>query len=151
MRVFFSKLIVLPALFALISCKGSNVDSINEQSLTSKDYNEIEAYKISWNDIFAIESNDYYVYFYSTTCSHCKSIKNQIIDYALKEGSMYFIEFSDEVVISKDIKNTIGATSVSELSILGTPSLLEILDHRVSLNIAGSKAILDFLQIPSSN
>ncbi|MBR0295389.1 MAG: hypothetical protein IJQ67_05765 [Bacilli bacterium] len=62
---------------------------------------------------------------------------------------MYFVEFNDDVTITIDIKNTIGVSSVSDLSILGTPSLIEIVNHRVSNNLAGEKTILDFLKISS--
>ena len=150
MRTIFSKLIFLPCLFSLISCR--EVVKEDSETITSEhDYEEIKDREIAWNDIFTIDIPQYFVYFYSPNCSHCKEIKNVIIEYALEDGNMYFVRFSDEVVVSFDIKNTIGITSIDELSILGTPSLIEIIDNVLISNIAGSKAILNYLEIPFPN
>lgn len=148
MRNIFLKLSFLSILMTLTSCIGKGGIS-NEISITNHDYSEVEKFQISWNEIFDIDLNQYLVYVYSKRCSHCQNIKNQIIDYALKEENMYFVEFNDDVTVTIDIKNTIGVSSVSDLSILGTPSLIEITNHEVSNNLAGEKAILDFLKIPS--
>ena len=147
MRTIFSKLIFLPCLFTLVSCQHEET-SIDSKEEIEHDYDEISDKEITWEEMFMIEKAQYLIYFYSPTCSHCKEIKNEIIDYALSKDNFYFLRYSDDVIIAPEIKSTIGATSIDEVAILGTPSLIEIIDGVLSSNIAGSKAILDFLKIP---
>ena len=146
MRNIFLKAVCLPCFFALISCRGDKTES-SDYTVYEHDYNEIEELLISWGDIFKIEDPRYYVYFYSETCSHCKNIKNEVIGYSLSNQTpMYFVTFNKEVVVSHDISNTIGLTSVEGLSILGTPSLLDIESGVIVQNIAGETAILNYLK-----
>lgn len=147
MRNIFSTVIFLPCLFTLISCKGGHFSNETTKESIEHSYDEISDREIVWNDIFSISCPDYFVYFYSPTCSHCNRIKNVIIEYALTNESMYFIRFSDDVVVSGDVKNTIGVNSIDNLSILGTPSLLEVKNKVVETNIAGERAILEFLNL----
>ena len=150
MRTIFSKLIFLPCLFGLIACQ-KEIKNSKELEKTEHDYEEIENREIGWNDLFSIGIPQYFVYFYSPYCSHCKEIKDSIIEYALQDERMYFVKFSDEVIVAPDVENTIGATSIEDVAILGTPSLIEITNHTVTTNLAGSKAILNYLGIPSPN
>ena len=147
MRTIFSKLLLLPCLFALTSCKKKGLD-FEVDDVIEHDYAEVADKEIKWDQLFLIEESQYLVYFYSPSCSHCREIKNQIIDYALDNDNFYFIKYSDEVVVSPEIKSTIGATSIDDVSILGTPSLIEILDGVLIYNLAGTKEILNFLNIP---
>ena len=147
MRTIFSKLIFLPCLFALVSCQHEET-SIDSSEEIKHDYDEVIDREILWKEMFMVEKAQYFIYFYSPTCSHCKEIKNEIIDYALSIDNFYFIKYSDDVIIAPEIKSTIGATSPDEVAILGTPSLIEIIDGVLTNNMAGSKTILDFLEIP---
>lgn len=147
MRTIFSKLIFLPCLFSLVSCQNNDISS-EESKASEHDYGEIIDRQIEWNGLFLVGIPQYFVYFYSPTCSHCNQIKNVIIEYALKDERMYFVKYSDEIRIAPDIENTIGATSVDDVAILGTPSLIEISNSVLKMNIAGTKAILTYLEIP---
>lgn len=144
MRTIFSKLIFLPCLFSLISCQKEAKET-KESGNTEHDYGEIIEREIGWNDLFSIGIPQYFVYFYSPYCSHCKEIKDVIIEYALQDERMYFVKFSDEVIVAPLVEDTIGATCIEDVAILGTPSLIEITNHVVVCNLAGSKAILDYL------
>ena len=146
MRTIFSKLFFLPCLFSLISCKDESLSS-GKKEITEHDYEEIIDREIGWNDLFSIGIPQYFVYFYSPTCSHCKEIKDAIIEYALEDERMHFVKFSDEVTVAPYIDNTIGATCIDDVAILGTPSLIEIINGAVSNNMAGAKAILNFLNL----
>ena len=146
MKNFFSGLIFLPCLFAITSCK----EEMSSQ-LTSRTYEEVIDKEILWGNIFDIDLDDYIVYFYSPSCGHCRSIKDIIISYALETDNFYLLRFNEEVVVSHDVSKTIGVKDIENLSILGTPALIEIEEHEVIKNIAGSQAILDFLHLPSSH
>ena len=144
MRTIFSKLTFFPCLFAIVSCNYKSKTIENSEN-TSHDYGEISSHEIMWKDLFSIGIPQYFVYFYSPTCSHCNEIKQTIIEYALSDERMYFVKYSDEITISPFVGDTIGATTIEEVSIMGTPSLIEITDGVLTKNIAGTNAILKFL------
>lgn len=100
-------------------------------------YDEVKDKHVFYSDIFSIESNTYYVYFYSTTCSHCNNLKEFIISLALQRDDIYFVEASQEIVFLKSIEETIGLTSIEGFGILGYPSLIKIEEHIIKKNIAG--------------
>ncbi len=147
MRTIFQKLFLLVSMFSLISCSGEEVAS--ESSQTSEHtYEEVSYLQIEWNDIFCVDEIYYLVYIYSEYCGHCNSMKNSIIDFALNPAKpLYFLKFSSEIPVSTNVENTIGASDVSEVSILGTPTLLEIYDKKITSNIAGASEICEFLDI----
>ena len=147
MRTIFTKLAFLPCLFALVSCQGRNISSINTASKLSHDYKEIEDKIIEWKDIFSICYPRYFVYIYSETCSHCNAIKNEVIEFSINSpDTFFFVRFNkEEIALTSDVKKTIGAKSVCDLSILGTPTLIEIVEGAVANNIAGSTQALEFL------
>ena len=144
MRTIFSKLVFLPCLFTLLSCQHED-ESFSISETTEHEYDEVMDKEITWNEMFSIEQSQYLIYFYSTTCSHCKEIKNQIIEYALSNDNFFFIKYSDDVIIAPEVKSTIGATSPCDVAILGTPSLVEIENGVLINNLAGVKEIMNFL------
>lgn len=112
--------------------------------VVEREYFEVVDYEIFWDEIFAINADKYYVYIYSTTCSHCSEIKNWIIDLALNRKDIYFLKGNSQSVISTNISNTIGATEVKDVSILGYPTLLQISNKILTMNLAGNVKIKDF-------
>ena len=56
------------------------------------EYFEVEDMSINWSDILNQNKTTYYVYIYSTTCNHCKELKNWIIETALSRGDIYFVK-----------------------------------------------------------
>ena len=142
MKNILSNVLFLPCLFILIAC-----DRKEKVVFTEHDYIEVRDREIGWNDVFSPAKIDYFVYFYSRRCSHCNAIKDKVIDYSLKVDNMYFIEFDSDVKVGNNAELTIGKTTIDDLFILGTPSLLEIKDKMVTMNIAGEDDILSFLRI----
>ena len=145
-------------LFLLVSlalCLSGCVSSHSKSTLikTSSEFNstrnyeytEISEYRIVWSEIFDIELNEYFVYLFQRTCSHCQSLKNEVIETALERKDIFFVEDSSDVVFSEDVSNTIGLKSVDELSILGFPTLLKIEDGTLIKNVAGVKEIRSLL------
>ena len=55
------------------------------------------------------------------------------------------MEYSKEIPTLSNVAETIGKEKVEEISILGTPTLLNISNGSLALNIAGEKEILDYL------
>lgn len=148
MRIHLSLLLVA---FGLFACDGNIVSNDSVSSSNEHTYDEVSHLHIDWDDIFSILDEYYYVYVYSTHCGYCQKIKNPIIEFALSgNDNFYFVEFSNDVTVSTNVSNTIGASSIEDLSILGTPSLVVIQNHYVTDNMAGLEAICTFLDIDSS-
>ena len=120
--------------------------SIKVSELTKQDYKDIEQYKITWKDLFSQANSEYFVYIYSVSCSHCNDIKRDIINFVLNQTyPTYVIEYNKEIPISSYVEDSIGSTRFEYVSIIGTPSLLQIVEGVLSLNVAGSKEILQIL------
>ena len=136
------KLLLSAFAIALTSCVDSKTESSGRvitytSSYKEHSYDEVKDKHIFYSDIFSIESDIYYVYFYSTTCSHCNNLKEFIIPLALQRGDIYFVEASQEIVFLKSVEETIGLTSIEGFGILGYPSLIKIEEHIVKKNLAG--------------
>ena len=107
----------------------------------SHEYSEVSDYELTWETIFNVDEENYYVYIYSTTCTHCEELKNYIIEKALNRGDIYFVKGSSKDQVTTDTKKLIGAENPGDIYILGYPSLLLILSHKCTKNLAGSPQI----------
>ena len=143
------KLLLSITLLLLTCC--SNPKSNYQCEIREHDYDEIADQIINWENLFSIHQDDYYCYIFSTRCTHCNNIKNLVIDTALEMDNFYFVLFDSTIPISGYVQNTIGATSYSDVSILGTPTLLRIENSTLTINIAGEKQITEYLQKPCNS
>lgn len=146
------KILLLPFLLTSACTKKENVISfssvsIRNSSTISHEYTEINNLIISWDEIFEMKDENYFVYIFSRTCSHCQSMKNEIIEFAINFSSIYFVEDSEKIVFKNDIKYTIGLTSAENLAIVGFPTLLEIKDKILVKNAAGKEKIFEVLKM----
>lgn len=137
------KFLLLTFLILQICSCSSNELIIYEDNL---DYDLISEFQISWNDIFNQKENEYLVYFYSQTCGYCEDIKEDILRfYKDSEICMYFVSDKENFVIGHDINNTIGCDDISSFYIIGTPTLVEVCNHSILMNLGGVSKIYDFL------
>ncbi len=127
------------------SSSQSSTKQISEE--INHTYSEIKNKKLTWNYLFFDAESPYFVYCYSLTCSHCNSIKNKIIEYALKVENFYFYEDSLLTKFSDDIYSTIGISSSENLAIKGFPTLLKIEQSKLTKNIYGEGSIFNELYI----
>lgn len=144
MRYFQKLLSLLPILF-LGSCavieEPENKDYSSYTSVENYSYSDVKDKEILYSNIFGVESNSYYVYFYSRTCSHCNDFKSFIIPKIIERSDIYLVEASEQVTIVEDVSITIGVSSIENFGILGYPSLVKIDEKVVSKNIAGINPI----------
>ena len=129
----------------LMGCKKSvtSSETVSSSETVIYDYDVVQDKMIDWNNLFSIEKDKYSVYIYSTRCGHCNEIKQDVISHALNDDSFYFVEYNQSIPITDNIEPTIGKSSVEDISILGTPTLLVIENKILIKNIAGAKAILE--------
>lgn len=119
-------------------CKSGVFSRESESEVKEYNYRDIDYLIIPWENIFNINSNDYFVYVYSLTCSHCNEIKQEIISYALTHDDFYLVTMNDSIPLIRNPNTTIGATKYQDVGIAGTPTLLQIKDHILINNVAGT-------------
>ena len=133
---------MLAVFMSALGCISSCVNRTEKEY----DYSDFEDCFISWENALNCAESQYFVYIFSKTCHACKEIKNDVLNYAAREKySFYFVEYSNEIPSGEDIDQTIGAKYIKDVYIRGIPSLLEIENGQVALNIAGTTEILKFL------
>ena len=141
---------IFAAISLIPSCSKSTSQTepkSSQKEVVNHEYSEVVKYTIIWESIFEQEKDKYFVYFYSLTCSHCASLKNSIIEYALKNKNLYFVQASEDVHISEDVTDSVGAISTSELAIKGYPTLIEI-DQKVCVSLfSGTQEIISKLNL----
>ena len=106
-----------------------------------RNYSDVSEYELTWEAIFDVNEDQYYVYVYSTTCSHCDELKNYIVEKALQREDVYFIKGTSRDQITSDSSKLIGAQKSDDVWILGYPSLLKISSQKVTKNLAGVNQI----------
>ena len=118
------------------------------QTIVERSYDEINEYRIFWSDIFHQVYPLYFVYLYSETCSHCKSIKDKMIEYGVNQTRpIYFVESSPEHSLGEEFDKNEPVYDIDSLVIRGYPTLLR-LEENVVVNIAeGTREILQELNI----
>ena len=129
----------------IIICSGCSLTSnqkqdqqiINVDVPTDHDYQEVSDYELTWESMFDVNENNYYVYFYSLTCSHCLELKNYIIGKALDRGDIYFVKGSSKDQVTNDSKKLIGAEIPEDFYILGYPTIALISNKKCTKNMAG--------------
>ena len=133
----------LTSLAIVVSCSPIRETTNNKNIVEQEEI--IKNKEIPWLEALNQKENHYIIFVYSETCGHCHDMMDEIIDFA-KSGILvtYFINTrKNEVTVSREIiENT---TDITELSILGTPTILEIESKTVIKNIAGIDKCLTFL------
>ena len=133
----------LTSLAIVVSCSPSRETTNNKNVIEQEEI--IKNQSISWFDALNQKENNYIVFVYSETCGYCHDMMDEIIDFAKSEILVtYFINSQIyKVPISNEIKENIA--DINQLSILGTPTILEIDNKIVVNNIAGIDKCLNFL------
>ena len=148
-RYFMKKLKRLKFLLMIFLLNGCSAEDQNtvvfeEENViieTQRSYDEITDYELVWENIFDVDSENYYVYFYSTTCSHCQEMKNYMIGKALERKDIYFIKGSSKDQITNDLKNQKYAENPEDIWILGYPTLIKIVSKKCIKYCTGTSQI----------
>ena len=105
------------------------------------EYDEISEFELLRENMFDVESDHYYVYFYSLSCNHCAEIKNYMIEKAVERKDIYFIKGTSKDKITNDEKMLINAENPENFYILGYPTLALISEKKCTKNLAGISKI----------
>lgn len=138
MRHFY--LSIFSSLLLLSSCQNKEIikNDIHHS------YEEVSQYFIYFDDIFNIDIDLYYVYFFSYQCIHCNNIKDQIIDFALDiNNDFYFCHFESTFPRCDEYYHSlVGVSSLSDICLVGTPELIKIMDKNIIDFFLGEEEIL---------
>ena len=141
MKTKFLFLICLIGLGSCVQEDNGSLPSPTETIEIERSYSEIKDYELDLDNCFSIEQEHYYLYFYSTTCSHCEELKNVIIAEALDRQDIFFIKSSNKIQLTNDRDLVIGAENPGDISILGYPTLLKIDSGKCVKNCVGNSEI----------
>lgn len=132
-------LFLLPLL--LTACDSQN---------TIYSYADVKGKHLTYENIFLPTNPHYFIYVYSGGCYVCASIKQDIINYSLKHENFYFLLYCHEFVPTSedfDQSSILGASKNSEVYLIGTPTMLEIKEGKISEYYLGMEKILTKLGI----
>lgn len=130
--------------FLLLSCSSANK---TEDKIY--DYDDVDTH-ISWSDIFIQEEENYSVYFYSKTCSHCLEIKQDFLQYYFtNKEKIYLVESNEDTKIGP-VSDITGVNSNDSFYIFGTPFLINLKNHAISKYYGGTKQILEYIENQSN-
>ena len=140
MRKFFR---ILTFLLLLTSCQNNQTPSNSKH-----EYSEIVEMKISYLDVFFIQDNEYYIYYYQESCYHCHGIKSKVISFALNsEVSFYFVEvIEDYGFLSRTKEDTIGTNDPLKAFALMTPQLSLVKNGYITETYIGDEEILNIIE-----
>ena len=137
--------LVLVAMFA--SCTPATSEQMSKNAFSEHEIVNIQ--QIKWSDVLSQIETNYLVFFYSETCQHCHQIMGDVISFATSDiVKTYFLDIKKseiKVPIKNEIDETIGVTSVDDLFIAGTPTIIEVEEGIVKANVPGKDECLTFL------
>lgn len=90
-----------------------------------------------FEEILTKPEEDYLVYYYSETCSHCSEIKDEVLQFADDNSNGYKVYFIDAASI-------MGTNPVSGMT--GTPSMVVVENNAITDLVVGSIEIPKLLE-----
>ena len=145
MRKKFLSLLITPL---LIGCQNLGKQDSAANGKGSFDYSDFDDIKLEWNELFSPAKSQYFAYIYSISCGHCERIKETVLNTVDSYKNLfYLIEYSDDIPVITNPFETIGKEKIEEVGILGTPTLIEVSNKFIALNIAGESEITDYLSL----
>jgi len=133
-----SFLLSLLILFTLSACEEDGDINTGSDTDINQDYEYVDFTEIkitSHSQAENMNDNKYIVYYYSATCSHCKEVKQDILEFASEYTDIDFFIF--------DVLDASDRSSIEEF--LGTPSVLIFSGGELSDIYVGKTRVLDFI------
>lgn len=149
MRNFLHLLLLAPI---LVGCSTSKVEAETNHEQIALDYSDFSDIYLEWKNLFLPAKSQYFVYIYSFSCFHCANIKKEVLSTIDQHRNLFYLmEYSQDIPTGFNVYETIGKEKIEEIYIMGTPTLIEITNHYVAMNIAGEKEIITYLDFLPHN
>ena len=137
--------LLLTAMFA--SCTPATSEQMSKNAFNEHEI--VNKQQIKWSTVLDQNETNYLVFFYSETCPHCHEIMGDVIAFSESEiVKTYFLDTKKsetKVPIKNEVDETIGVTSIDDLFIAGTPTIIEVQEGMVKANVPGKDECLTFL------
>lgn len=138
---FFTYLIISFAALVLVILSGIAIYRIINPVLS---YEDFEPYTIQrYSQITEMSEDQYLVYYYGESCSHCKDIKQTVLNFTNENDAgvrVYLLESSTD-----DFSNNNVVHPVTGVAMTGTPSMITVRNGViVDLNV-GKDLVLDLM------
>ena len=147
-----TKLLMLLLFPLLAGCSTTKTEVSKPVEQKALDYTDFSHLNLEWKNLFLPAKSQYFVYIYSISCLHCAHIKKEVLETIRDhEELFYLMEYEDGIPITSNASETIGKEKLDEVAIMGTPTLIEITNHYIGMNIAGEKEITSYLQFLPHN
>ena len=114
------------------------------------DYDDFENdHIIGMDNVIEQADSQYLVYYYGVNCSYCKTIKKELLTFALENDAnikMYFIASAPNT--DSDVENdpTYITDPITGDPMTGTPTMITVVNRRVVDLSVGPNVILDLLE-----
>ena len=135
--------VALTSLAIVVSCSPAE-ETMNTKNSFSE-YEIVNNKQIPWSDVLSQKEKNYIVFIYTEKCGYCHDMMSEIIAFAEDDiMPTYFVDaLLYDIPISADYEA--GMTKYADISIAGTPTILEIYDATLIANIPGIDWCLSFL------
>lgn len=112
-------------------------------------YNDVKHLELTRDTLFSPTNSHYFVYVYSGGCYVCGALKKHIIPYSLSVDNFYYCLFEKEFNKGEkfDQNDILGASDSNEIFLIGTPTMLEIIDRKIFAYYLGAHSILEALDL----
>jgi len=137
---------------ALASAVFTSCSPVVSEQMSKNAFSEHEiviSQQIKWSQVLSQKESHYLVFFYSETCAHCHEIMGDVIAFSESEiVKTYFLDIKQsetKIPIKNEVDETIGASSIDDLFIAGTPTIIEVEEGMVMANVPGKDDCLSFL------
>ena len=114
-------------------------------------YHETRDSQISWENIFFLEDDEFFVYFYAEKCGYCNEIKQSVLNFYLKNLCVFYFVNCDFEIKTGPMKELRGIDNLDDFYIFGTPFLVKFEYRVVTDYYVGSQDILDYISILSKS
>ncbi len=135
---FVTYVVVGFAAVVMLLVGGIILGNILNPSLSYDDYNHLTNY----NQITTMPEEEYIVYYYGINCSHCKTIKEDVLRFANSNDAgvkVYLMESSE----ASGYNNIVHPTTGSPMN--GTPAMVVVIDGVVADLVSGSISIPELM------
>ena len=135
-KIYLLATLILP----IVSCNTTPV---------TYSYNDVKHLELSRDTLFSPTNSHYFVYVYSGGCYVCSALKKHIIPYSLSVDDFYYCLFEKEFNKGGnfDQNDILGVSDPNEVFLIGTPTMLEIINKKIFAYYLGADAILDALNL----
>ena len=134
---YFILALGLVLVFTLSGCNGTK----------ELDYNDFsEDHLLTWQQVLEKDEDQYLLYYYGVNCSHCKTIKADILEFASSNQAGLKVYFIDSGEVPTENLNMYPVYDpITSETVPGTPTMLVIVDGKLKAMEVGPTIIKDLL------